>query len=497
MPQGKYTAADVAPTAPAKPQGKYTMADVAPSAPTAPPAPANPNNLPAFKSAPPMTFGDRLKGVVANSAVGHAVQSTFPKAADALGITPTETVNSPDYQAHQQQFVAPEYLVPPSQNGGSQVARGALKAVGSATSAPSLATTAALAATGGVAAPLKYAPQALKYGMAVPAVKNLYDDAAGAVSKYRSGDKAGALEDAGGLGVNAALTAPALADMAPKVGEGMKTSASGIIDRTAGMRTKDYARGANPGRAYLDAGNGPALSMQSLADKAGASVEQSGAKLRNLYDAASTPSSPLIPPSTVEATINAPIQKGIGIAKGPGGNPANATQFSEYADTFKPTLDAATAKGGFTPSELFDVKKNIADNTNWRDQQQFNLNKVRQQNVGGIGGVLTDVVPEAKPENAIYQGNLSLATRAADRAQTGSMPLTNLFKKAGYAGAGAALGYAMPHSPAALVAAPLALAADSVPARTTTAYGLYQAGRGLGYAGRRMNNLFAPLTVKP
>jgi hypothetical protein len=498
MPQGKYTLADVAPAA-SKPQGRYTMADVADQAPPSTPAPrgpTNPNNIPEFKSAPPLTLGDRLRQTVGNSAIGHALESSFPRVADTLGITPTETVSSPDYEAHRQQLVAPEYLIPRSQNSGAQVGRGALKAIGSATSAPSLASTAAIAATGGVAAPLKYAPQALKYGMAIPAVKGLYENAADALGRYRAGDTPGALEGVGGLGVNAALTLPAMADLMPRAGEAMKGTGAEILNRTVGLKKNDYARGANPGRAYLEAGNGPALTMRSLANKAELTNAGSGSELGRLYGGASAPGSPLIPAPGVEAAVNAPILEGVKIASGPGGNKANVAQYREYGETFQPTLQDAAARGGFTPMELFDVKRNIAQNANWRDQQQFNLNKVRQQNVGAIGDVLVNAVPEAGPQNAIYQGSRILADRANERANTGSIPISALVRK----GIESAMLGAFGHhygTAAGLAGIPAALAIDSVPARTSEAYGFYQAGRGLDATGKRLNKVFTGLEINP
>jgi hypothetical protein len=276
-------------------------------------------------------------------------------------------------------------------------------------------------------------------------------------------------------------------DLLPKAGEAMQDAGVGIINRTIGRLQADSKRGANPGLGYFQAKLGPSMSMRSIATKAANANEAAGAKLGNLY-ADATQSGVKIPADTVAAAINPPIKKGFSVAEGPGGT-GNTGQLEDYAASFRPPLQKAAQGGGFTPSDLFDVKKNVAANTNWRDQQQFNLNKIRQQNTGAIGGTLVDAVPEAGPTNSLYQNTSVLAKRAGLRADTGSMPLTAIGRKALEAGVAGALGYQ--HNPMGpLVTIPAALALDSVPARTTAASALYYGGKGLA-AGGGIRNLFA------
>jgi hypothetical protein len=299
-------------------------------------------------------------------------------------------------------------------------------------------------------------------------------------------DQQDLVSDVGGIAGGYAGT-----DLLPKIGEAMQGTGAGIINRTVGLRTNDYARGANPGMAYLEGGNGPSLTMRSIAQKAEATNADSGAKLGNLYDSASTRGTK-IPTQTVKSAIASPINDARGVALGPGGT-GNAAHIDSYESTFQPALDKATAEGGFSPNDLFAVKRNIAKNTSFTtDPAQMNLKAVRQQNVGALGGVLSDAVPEAKPLNAIYQGSRILADRATERANTGSMPLTSLFKKAGEGIVGAALGSA--HSPmAAAAAVPAAMAVDSVPVRTAVASGMFRGGKALS-AGGGIRNLFGTTT---
>jgi hypothetical protein len=110
-------------------------------------------------SATPPSFFDSARRTIANSAIGHAVQQTMPKVADTLGLTPTETVYSPTYQAHQEQLIAPDELVPPDSGSGpvvrttKNVVRGVLQGAGGLTSGASMATMAGAAVTGGLLSP--------------------------------------------------------------------------------------------------------------------------------------------------------------------------------------------------------------------------------------------------------------------------------------------------------------------------------------------------------
>src|SRR5579872_2633160 len=100
-------------------------------------------------------MADALKSafqhVIRNTAIGRSLQQSMPKLADALGVEPSETVYSPDYEQHKNELVAPDELFNPnSQSIPVRAARGITKALGGMTSAPNLAMLAGTGAFGKV-----------------------------------------------------------------------------------------------------------------------------------------------------------------------------------------------------------------------------------------------------------------------------------------------------------------------------------------------------------
>jgi GGDEF domain-containing protein len=102
----------------------------------------------------------QMRDTLANSAVGRSLQQEMPKVAAALNLTPSETIQSPTYQAHGEQLLAPEYLAPavaklspvPLTQAGKERVEGALGAVGNLTSGKSMATMAGTAVAAGATA---------------------------------------------------------------------------------------------------------------------------------------------------------------------------------------------------------------------------------------------------------------------------------------------------------------------------------------------------------
>lgn len=152
-------------------------------------------------------FGKRLQQTVANSAIGHAVQQTMPKVSDALGITPTETVYSPDYEQHKQQLISPDYLVPNSDHSGlASAERGVLKGAGSMTSAPALATVAGTAVTGGLVSPaLPAIGKLMSAAFGAQASTDLIQQVPGIVQQWQAGDHEGVYEHLGRMGFDVAM----------------------------------------------------------------------------------------------------------------------------------------------------------------------------------------------------------------------------------------------------------------------------------------------------
>jgi hypothetical protein len=251
------------------------------------------------------------------------------------------------------------------------------------------------------------------------------------------------------------------------VSEPLEAGGGGLIDRAAGSLAKDFKRGAEPGRAYLEGGGTPALTMRGLADKAEAVKDTAGQGLGTHYDAA-TAAGKTIPAGEVSDALLDPAYKLRATQNAPGGT-GESSLLDEYENRLTPYI---SSQPEFSPREVFDLKKNVGANTRWSDPSMFDMNSVRQQGVGRLGGVLTDAVPEAGPLNRIYQGSGNLAERAGMRADTGSPPFTSLVNRGLEGAAGIGLGYAT-HNPV-LAAAPLLM--DSVPVKTAAGYLLYHGG---------------------
>jgi hypothetical protein len=90
----------------------------------------------------------------------------------------------------------------------------------------------------------------------------------------------GALGNAGGKLLTSGVKA---------LSEPMQAGGGGLIDRAAGSLKSDFAHGAKPGRAYLEGGGTPAMTMRGLGEKAEAVKNTAGEKLGQAYDDASQP----------------------------------------------------------------------------------------------------------------------------------------------------------------------------------------------------------------
>jgi hypothetical protein len=254
------------------------------------------------------------------------------------------------------------------------------------------------------------------------------------------------------------------------IGEGAQSGAEGIINRTIGATKPDFARGANPGQGYFQGRLGPSMSMGSIADKAEAAREGVGQQIGNAIDAGTGTGIRIAPMKAAQA-IGGPINRAHAVLSGPGGG--SVAPLEELSSTFRPALQNAVQSGGFTPRELFDLKRNVAQNTSWGDPTQIGLKSVRQGITGGVSGLLSDEIPELRPLNSAYQNLSKLADRASYRADTGIAPLTRMGRRMAEGALGGGLAVESGHP--LLAAAPLML--DSVPVRTTFASGLHAGGR--------------------
>jgi hypothetical protein len=341
------------------------------------------------------------------------------------------------------------------------------------------------------------------FGRAVPIVGPALATAQG---QYDQGNASGA---AGTIaGTIAGLAAPealkgikpaaVLEKVAPAIratGEAAQDTAGGVINRTAGTLKSDFKRGANPGRGYLKQGGGVARNMQDLADKAQSSIDKVTQGLDKTYKAADA-SGKLFPVQDVADVVAKPMQEAAKVALGPGAPAGLAEQIGHLSDTFNDTFQNAINQGGFTPSQVWDLKKQLAKATNWSNAADVGIKQIKQQQVGALSGLLSDTFPELKPLNESFMDLKKLQERAQERANTGSKPLTSHLRDIGAMTGGGLLfgGHEGGLTAAAGIAAAKAL--RSTPVRTAAASGLYSVGEGLTSIADRIEALRAS-SVQP
>jgi hypothetical protein len=276
-------------------------------------------------------------------------------------------------------------------------------------------------------------------------------------------------------GIKPAAIAEKVAPAVRTVGEAAEAAGNKLLNETVGSYNKDFNRGANPGRGYNETIGRPSLSMRSLAEKAEAVKDQTGEAIgKVIQDSAAK--NELIPINNVIEALQKPLKEQYDLERGPGGL-GNTAPYESYAQGFKDIIQKGVKNGGLTSQELFDLKKSIAKRAKWNNTTPEGIMDVRQQQVGALGGLLTDAIPELKNLNRNYQDLVGLADRAAWRAESGAKPFGSLVREG--AKATGAVGAGLTHDPAALAAAGAIYAADTVPGRTAIATGLYRAGKGL------------------
>src|SRR5271157_2765814 len=204
--------------------------------------------------AAPRSTWEKVKDTVRDSAVGHALEPGLPKAADALGLHPTETVYSPEYEKHKQQIVSPEQLVDPNtKNVGSRFARGVLGVAGGFSTPENLGImfgTGGLGLVGDAAAPVvsKLITAGFSYKMLEGAVKQ-YPELKEAINK---GDYGQASEILGGMTASTAMAT-----------QGVKHAAGDLVGNEPGTITPDQATLERAENTKL-----PPVLPPELADKA-------------------------------------------------------------------------------------------------------------------------------------------------------------------------------------------------------------------------------------
>lgn len=293
--------------------------------------------------------------------------------------------------------------------------------------------------------------------------------------QYGRGNVAGAYGTAAGLG--AAAVAPEVVGGAVRgLSQPLKSGGATLMDMTIGAGKKEFKRGAAPGASYLEAGGTPAFTMKSLANKASDLKAGVGEKLGEAYDAADA-SGTLIPSDTVRSAIMPPIQKAIDTTMGPGGT-MDPGQYIRLSESYDPMLQAGDAAGGIKPSDVFSAKKNVAQNTSWSDPLNMGLKSVRQAQVGKLGDVLSNAVPEVAPLNKQYQGLANFSSKAADKSVISPTATAIGMRRVPELLLGAAGGHAITGDPiTAGILAGIPAMIDTVPGKTSLAYGAYKAGQ--------------------
>jgi hypothetical protein len=280
----------------------------------------------------------------------------------------------------------------------------------------------------------------------------------------------------------AVATLPAAGEIIGKAGRGAQSAAEATVGSgVVGARLKDVRRGANPGKGYFQSGRGPSLSMGGIANRAQAGMDVTGAALQKTYSAADA-SGERIPVQAVRDALQSTIGEARTAMEAPGGT-GDTDALTRFEGTFEPALRAAEEHGGFLPSELWKIRRNIDRHTTWGDPAKANMTKVQQQTSGALGGVLEDAVPETVPLNSTYQNQTALYARAAERAATGQSTARGLLTKGALGTAGAVLGSHGGTAEGALLGLG-AVAADSVPVKTTGAALVHGAGELAEGAGK-------------
>jgi hypothetical protein len=311
-------------------------------------------------------------------------------------------------------------------------------------------------------------------GQAKSLWNSLKDDAAGTIADQMGQGAAvhGAIEGAGAI-KDAAK--PVVAKVLGKTSEAALAAGNKLINETVGSYKKDFNRGANPGRGYNEAIGGPSLSMRSLAYKAEQVKNQTGEAIRDVIRK-SADQNQLIPINDVVEALNGPLKEQYNLETGPGGL-GNVKPYEKYAQGFKDIIQKGIRQGGLSAQDVFNLKMSIARRTKWSNLTPEGIMDVRQGQVGALGGLLTERIPELKQLNQNFQDLVGLADRAAWRAESGSKPFGGLVREG--AKATGAVGAGLTHNPAALAGAAAVYAADTVPGRTAIATGLYRAGKGM------------------
>jgi hypothetical protein len=271
-------------------------------------------------------------------------------------------------------------------------------------------------------------------------------------------------------------------------GEASEALGNKLMNETVGSYRKDFNRNANPGRGYNEAVGGPSLTVRSAANKAAAVKTETGQAIGKIIKE-SGQSGALIPIDKVIEAVSKPLREQYDLEMGEGGL-GNIEPYEKYAARFNKTLTEGAQKGGLTTQEVFDLKQRIAKRAKWNNTTPEGIMDVRQQQVGALGGLLKDAIPQLGDLSRNYQDLVGLADRLQWRADSGALPFRKIVHEGSKMAAG---GAAALHGGTleGLGAYGLLSAADSFAGRSTAATGLFKAGQGLTSIADRIQRLRA------
>ena len=482
------------------PPAGYTLDGQQPTPPAPQLAPAPAGNT--IGAAPEPSFFENVRNTVANSAIGHALESTLPKVADALSLRPTESVNSPTYQADKGQILAPQYLAPSNpQSAAGKIWKGALRGVGNMTSGKNLATAAGVASGFAGIAPLvpAIAAQGAGIGMTALGAMGTFDDLKAAKDKYSAGQTDEALDDAGAALPNAALLLPSLGHPIEAVGKAAQNVGVDVMDSYLKAGKKAFRYGAEPGRGVLQEGPGTSIGLtrQRFADQVTAAKGDAGQAIQPLVNS----STATIPRSDLAAAVAAPIDAKRAVLSGPGGNLAGIKRLDDLQQTFAPlTSPSAPA----TVPEVYAAKRNMDQNINWGrdvDPLDATVNNANREIRSGLAGQLYGAAPELQAASQRYSNLATASKLATDRTFDTNGNLFSPFKMLTGTAAGVGTASAT-HNPgygvaAGLFSGLLPEVSKAPIVKTGGATALFQGGRAAAAVGRGLQTLSPFSSIRP
>jgi hypothetical protein len=229
-------------------------------------------------------------------------------------------------------------------------------------------------------------------------------------SDYRNSDYAGLAGDvispAAQLLASMKLGASGQEGVTP-TGDALRTTGENMMNKfVLNAKAKNLQFGANPAEGVFDNTSGVAFTKQGLADKIdNALYNQVGPQIGEAYKTADARGETISPDELRDGTAH--VFQGAKTAAGAlGGSDDLMSQINGQQQRL---MDLAS-RGDLTPSQLWQEKMMLDQNTNWRNPSDANINEVKQQLSSSLGDILDKKAPEVVGPNRSYQ-NLKQASK--------------------------------------------------------------------------------------